>query len=266
MEMRKGNIAKHYLTGWFSIGACSLRTTVFANGRYPCTVADILGTVEWDLLVHLIFFSEETYVETVDKHPVLKLFKMLKVLRVLRFPRIIDNISQRWIIHSAYVQTIKFFIIVVFTAHILGCLFFLWPVVFQCADWEMWGVGGEPDLNLTLVENRGKCMELSWRAVYSTSNTAVHDMSDFSQYIQALYWSLTTMTTIGYGDRGPQTEQEIVFACVAEIVGLAIFALLLNQIIVLYDAMSETSAEELQTKNEVRDYFLCDPSSWSRFL
>lgn len=47
-------------------------------------------------------------------------------------------------------------------------------------------------------------------------------------YIDALYFSLTTMTTIGYGDRGPgSTEEEILFVIAAEVSGLAIFALLL---------------------------------------
>eukprot|EP01045_Picozoa_sp_COSAG04_P014285 COSAG04_NODE_1059_length_8523_cov_2.419853_6_plen_82_part_00 len=50
------------------------------------------------------------------------------------------------------------------------------------------------------------------------------------RYIDALYWSLTTMTTIGYGDRGPKTENELMYTLAAEVLGLAYFALLLTQI------------------------------------
>ena len=55
-------------------------------------------------------------------------------------------------------------------------------------------------------------------------------MSPWRRYIDALYWSLTTMTTIGYGDRGPKTELELTYTLFAEVFGLAFFALLLAQI------------------------------------
>jgi hypothetical protein len=36
-------------------------------------------------------------------------------------------------------------------------------------------------------------------------------------YVDALYWSLTTMTTIGYGDRSPRTQSELRFVIFAEV-------------------------------------------------
>lgn len=70
-------------------------------------------------------------------------------------------------------------------------------------------------------------------------------------YTDAMYWSLTTMTTIGYGDRGPSTEEEIHFTLVAEIVGLSIFALLLTQINTLNEVIGEAEAKKNDQKNGV---------------
>jgi hypothetical protein len=68
-------------------------------------------------------------------------------------------------------------------------------------------------------------------------------------YTDALYWSLTTMTTIGYGDRGPQTSSELQFVLFAELFGLAIFALLLQQIKTIHDTMGARTAVRNDRKN-----------------
>jgi hypothetical protein len=76
-------------------------------------------------------------------------------------------------------------------------------------------------------------------------------MSARRLYVDAIYWSLTTMTTIGYGDRGPVTEDEIVFVIFAEVFGLCIFALLLTQINTLGEVVGETEAKKNDEKNGV---------------
>lgn len=72
-----------------------------------------------------------------------------------------------------------------------------------------------------------------------------------SKWIQSLYWSLTTMTTIGYGDRLPQTTPEFIFCMLCEIIGMSFFALLLTQINNLNDVMSKQQNERNDIKNEV---------------
>lgn len=76
-------------------------------------------------------------------------------------------------------------------------------------------------------------------------------MDSFRLYTDALYWSLTTMTTIGYGDRGPSTEEEIHFTFLAEVLGLSIFALLLTQINTLNEVIGESEAKKNDQKNGV---------------
>ena len=44
------------------------------------------------------------------------------------------------------------------------------------------------------------------------------------------------MTTIGYGDRGPGNDAEIIFTMVSEVIGLSFFALLLLQVRILRGA------------------------------
>eukprot|EP01043_Picozoa_sp_COSAG02_P022379 COSAG02_NODE_1162_length_14168_cov_10.478570_6_plen_853_part_00 len=92
----------------------------------------------------------------------------------------------------------------------------------------------------------------SWRLMRGGSDGMVGDLPlPTSQYLQSMYWSMTTMTTIGYGDRFPNTEAETVLCMVCEIIGLSFFALLLTQINNLNDVLGKTVQDSNDIKNEI---------------
>ena len=95
----------------------------------------------------------------------------------------------------------------------------------------------------------------------------------FRLWLDAIYWSLTTMTTIGYGDRGPVSASEIAFVIFAEVFGLAFFALLLTQInnVVNVMALEQDRANLVnpsttRTGQGTRFFTGPDPGSRARFI
>lgn len=52
--------------------------------------------------------------------------------------------------------------------------------------------------------------------------------SNFEKYVASLYWSITTMTTVGYGDIGPVSGVERLFTIVAMVIACALFGYSLN--------------------------------------
>ena len=52
--------------------------------------------------------------------------------------------------------------------------------------------------------------------------------SDLSNYLDALYWTGTTLTTVGYGDIIPTTDAEKVYSLLAMVAGLAFFGYLVG--------------------------------------
>lgn len=52
----------------------------------------------------------------------------------------------------------------------------------------------------------------------------------FSRYIDALYWSVTTITTVGYGDITPVTRFEKIYAIFAMLMGLGFYGFLIGNI------------------------------------
>jgi CRP-like cAMP-binding protein len=74
-----------------------------------------------------------------------------------------------------------------------------------------------------------------------------------TKYTAALYWTLTTMTTVGYGDIVPLTNYERAFACCVELLGAVCTALVFGNVALLvqgFDGAGARLRERLATLNE----------------
>jgi voltage-gated potassium channel Kch len=58
----------------------------------------------------------------------------------------------------------------------------------------------------------------------------IHNSTWASKYIYSLYWAVTTIVTVGYGDITPQNEYEVVVTILIEVSGSALFGYLINVI------------------------------------
>ena len=49
-------------------------------------------------------------------------------------------------------------------------------------------------------------------------------------YLQSLYWTLTTLTTVGYGDITPDTAEQIIFTMLAMLLGVAVYGYVIGNV------------------------------------
>jgi voltage-gated potassium channel len=52
----------------------------------------------------------------------------------------------------------------------------------------------------------------------------------FTQYLHALYWCVTTLTTIGYGDITPSTNVQIIYTMVVMVLGVAMYGYVIGNV------------------------------------
>ena len=58
----------------------------------------------------------------------------------------------------------------------------------------------------------------------------IQDSPVMEQYIVSLNFALTTMTTVGYGDVSPNTQNEMLYGIVAMLVACGVFAYMVGSI------------------------------------
>ena len=208
---------------------------------------DFIATVPWDAVLRIfepkLGMRKTTY----------RMTRMVRLLRLLRAPRLINRLTENrnWAIHSVYIDFTKFTIYVLILAHVLACFFFLWPAVFvvECAplpsdeSLDDAGLSGAA----ATIDDADDCTPLgSWR-----DSEMLYGAPAEHAYVLAMYWSVTTITTIGFGDVTPVLQCEIIFTIFAEMFGMAFFALLVDQVVRLSDVLDNHRHEVNERKNQV---------------
>jgi len=129
-----------------------------------------------------------------------KMFKLVKLMRVLRLGRLVSKAQEAFGVKNGTVMIIKFAGVLLVAAHWLGCLFYFFTAMDDGPD--------------------------TWLKHYlsGTATGSIGSRSNIEIYIAVLYWALTTMSTIGYGDIIPISTEERCIVMVAMVIGACTFA------------------------------------------
>ena len=126
-----------------------------------------------------------------------RLFRLVKVFKALGHYRNVaymEKVQDCLQINSRLVKLAKFLIIVFFCVHFMGCLWFFSA---RLSDFE-------PD---------------SW-----VVRCNFLDESTGYQYLAAVYWTVTTTVTVGYGDITARTQLEMVLAIMWMFIGVGFYS------------------------------------------
>lgn len=152
---------------------------------------------------------------------ILVYFRIPRLLWSLHILEIFQNLEKNIQLSPGYIRLLKLTLAVFINTHWLGCFFFY--------------VGSiEP-------------ADQSWLHHQSLEFSTI-----FSQYLHSIYWALTTMATVGYGDIIPRTNLEIIYVLFAEFIGVSTFAYIVGNIAMLVsnlDARAEAYRQKMDSVN-----------------
>lgn len=170
--------------------------------------------------------------EIVDSFRVLRvvrLLRLLKLARILRASRIFARWENQINLSYSVMSLLKFMVGVTTIAHWMACAFRI------VIDMEGHSNPRGPD---------------NWLQGYM-------DMDEESaglQYIAALYWSVMTITTIGYGDLVAKTTGERLLATACMLLGASIYAYVVGAVCGIVSGLDEATAKFHQTMDQLNLY------------
>ncbi|KAG7379157.1 hypothetical protein PHYPSEUDO_008933 [Phytophthora pseudosyringae] len=169
-----------------------------------------------------IFTEDGNYSATLRKS--VKLLRLIRLLRLLRISRIIRRIQNAIFIRSTLSSLMKYCLMVIFINHWFSCTFH--------------AIGSSN-------------IEHSWIRVQELEEPKANK---WDRYVAALYVSVQTLSTIGFGDVAAQSANERLFCVFAMIVGGGIFAYGITNIVELVSSLTIQETVFRQKLDEVNEY------------
>ena len=158
------------------------------------------------------------------------LFVLLRVLRLFRVVRMFV-IFRRWErmgwTNPGYLRITKFVGVISLLIHWLACGWFLSAAVAQFP----------PDC---------------WVQRYG-----IGDAAPVAQYVRSLYWTITTMTTVGYGDITPARTVEYIVAMRIMLLGASMYAFIIGNVASLLSNLDSAKASYWHRMESATEYLRC---------
>ena len=159
----------------------------------------------------------------------LRLFRLLRLLRLLRIGEYIADVEERLELNLTSLRIGQMLLKLIYLAHVLACFWFYTAAM----------VGLDENI-------------VTWVSTYD-HGSALGDEAEV-QYVYSMYWALTTLTTVGYGDLVPTNTVERCYAIVALLLGALVFGYMLSSIGSLVAALDRNAALSEDKLDAIKEY------------
>ncbi|XP_030580476.1 potassium voltage-gated channel subfamily H member 1-like isoform X2 [Archocentrus centrarchus] len=199
-------------------------------------VIDLLSCLPYDVI---------NAFENVDEG-ISSLFSSLKVVRLLRLGRVARKLDH----YIEYGAAVLVLLVCVFglAAHWLACIWY------SIGYYEVI----DKDSNTVRMDSwlymLGETVGTPYRFNASSSGTWEGGPSKDSAYITSLYFTMTSLTSIGFGNIAPNTDGEKIFAVAMMMIGSLLYATIFGNVTTIFQQMYANTNRYHEMLNSVRDF------------
>ncbi|XP_068205685.1 potassium voltage-gated channel unc-103 isoform X8 [Palaemon carinicauda] len=226
-----GKIALHYLRGWFLI--------------------DVVAAIPFDLLLvtdsepHATASTERDLEQEADDEKTTTLIGLLKTARLLRLVRVARKIDR----YSEYGAAVLLLLMATFAliAHWLACIWY--------------AIGN--------AERPGLPHKIGWldhlanatHQYYYSNNTGGPSLR--AKYVTALYFTFSSLTSVGFGNVAPNTDAEKIFTILVMLIGSLMYASIFGNVSAiiqrLYAGTARYHTQLMRVKEFIRFHQIPNP-------
>ena len=156
----------------------------------------------------------------------LRMVRLLRMLKLLKVQRIIDELEDAFVTSMQLLKIVQMVAGLVYLMHILGCF------------WYFIASTGEHDKTWLTSYDGGSGL---------TKPTSV-------KYLNSVYWALTTLTTVGFGDIVPTNNTERVYVLCSLLIGALVFGYMLSAIGELVNTLDKNAVVLDDKFAEIKDF------------
>ena len=177
---------------------------------------NLIASFPIDILIRVLFPSLPGYVIGIAR--LLRLLRGFQCLGIFR--RWENNVN----VNPVVIRMINLVLIIFLIDHWVACLWFF--------------IG-----ETTKISNE------SWLTSASLENARTT-----TQYMKSLYWSITTLTTVGYGDITPTNDLEIAFTLVIMFLGVSMYAFIIGNVASLIANLDANQGRFREKLDQIQAY------------
>lgn len=86
------------------------------------------------------------------------------------------------------------------------------------------------------------------------SGTAGPDPDKALEYVKAFYWSMTTLTTVGYGDISAKTPLQMIYASITQLIGVGVFGFVLSNVASLLSRLDAAREHHMDNIDQIETF------------
>ncbi|KAK1791250.1 hypothetical protein P4O66_013266, partial [Electrophorus voltai] len=199
-------------------------------------VIDLLSCLPYDII---------NAFENVDEG-ISSLFSSLKVVRLLRLGRVARKLDH----YLEYGAAVLVLLVCVFglVAHWLACIWY------SIGDYEVIDELTNTIKTDSWLYQLATSIGSPYRYNASGSGQWEGGPSKHSLYITSLYFTMTSLTTIGFGNIAPTTDGEKIFSVAMMMVGSLLYATIFGNVTTIFQQMYANTNRYHEMLNNVRDF------------